>query len=153
MDQPNQTQPDQASDSSIDAAQLEKIKANILNNAKAVAQMGVKTVKNDVDPANTGTTDWWEYEQSYDNDFWSVSLWVYPTQRWQVQITKVAIQSNGSSLMISYGIRMDDDKQFPGYQIYQESVDESYRPMKLEEFVLLDRILQGIVSSPHPAKS
>jgi hypothetical protein len=152
MDQTNKPADAPAPDGSIDAGQLEKIKANILANAKAVAQMGVKTVKADQDPANTATTDWWEFEQSFDNDFWSVSLWVYPSDKWQIQITKVAIQTNGSSLMISYGIRMDDDKQFPGFQIYQESVDESYRPMKLEEIVLLDRVLQGLLTTPHTPK-
>ena len=153
MDKTDQPTDAPISDGSIDAAQMEKIKANIEANAKAVAKMGVKTVKATEDPANTATTDWWEFEQSFDNDFWSVSLWVYPSDKWQIQITKVTIQPNGSSLMISYSIRADDDKQFPGFQIYQESVDESYRPIKIEEIVLLDRVLQGIVASPQVPKT
>jgi hypothetical protein len=153
--QPDQPNPPAAADSPIDPAQLEKIKTDIVNNSKAIAKLGIKTVKNNQDSVSGDTTtyDWWEFEQSFDNDFWSISFWDYPNNKWQIQITKVSIQSNGSSLMISYGIRMDDDAQFPGFQVYQESVDSSYRPMKPEEFVLLDRVLQGIVAAPHNTKT
>jgi hypothetical protein len=153
MDQTTKPTDTPAPDGSIDAVQLEKIKANIVADAKAVAQMGIKTVKAAEDASNPATTDWWEFEQSFDNDFWSVSLWLYPSDKWQIQITKVSIQPNGSSLMISYSVRTDDDKQFPGFQIYQESVDESYRPMKIEEIVLLDRVLQGIMAAPRATKT
>jgi len=153
MDQIDKPSDSPTPNGSIDAVQLEKIKANIIANAKTVAQMGIKTVKAAEDPSNPATTDWWEFEQSFDNNFWSISLWLYPNDKWQLQITKVAIQPNGSSLMISYSVRTDDDKQFPGFQIYQESVDESYRPMKIEEIVLLDRVLQGIVASPQAPKT
>ncbi|HUC78880.1 MAG TPA: hypothetical protein VMQ58_01430 [Candidatus Saccharimonadales bacterium] len=151
MDQDKQTNNDSAQPSPIDPAQLEKIKSDIINNAKTIAKLGIKTVKNSQDTVSGDPTnyDWWEYEQSFDNDFWSISFWDYPNGLWQIQITKVTIQSNGSSLMVSFSVRTDQDKQFPGFQVYQESVDDSYRQMKIEEFILLDRVLQGIQASPH----
>jgi hypothetical protein len=154
MNQDDKTNMPPVTDSPIAPEQLEKIKTDIVNNSKTIAKMGVKTVKSNQDGVSGDSTtyDWWEFEQSFDNDFWSISFWDYPNGKWQIQITKVAIQTNGSSLMISYGIRLEDDKQFPGFQVYQESVDEGYRPMKPEEFVLLDRVLQGIVASPHDTK-
>lgn len=149
MDQENQTTDNSAQISPIDPQQLEKIKSDVISGAKTIAKMGVKTVKNGQDTISGDTTtyDWWEYEQSFDKDFWSISFWDYPDSRWQIQITKVSVQKNGSSLMISFSIRMNDDKQFPGFQVYQEAVDDSYRPMRVEEFILLDRVLQGITAS------
>ena len=147
----NQDQPkdNPVSQGTITEEQLQDMKTGIFDNAKKIAMMGAKTVKNTEGTAvdNAPTYDWWENEQSFDDDFWSVSFWDYPNNRWQIQITKITIQSNGRSLMISYSVRMNDDKSFPGFQVYQESVDDSYRPLKVEEFVLLDRVLLGVLDS------
>ena len=145
----DQSKDNPVSQATITEEQLQGMKTGIVDNAKKIAMVGAKTVKNTDDSAvdNASTYDWWENEQSFDDDFWSVSFWDYPNSRWQIQITKITIQSNGRSLMISYSVRMDDDKSFPGFQVYQESVDDSYRPLKVEEFVLLDRVLLGILNS------
>ncbi len=138
-----------AAEGLVTEEQLQVIKTSIIANAKNIAMRGIKTVKstNSSNADNSSTYDWWENEQSFDNNFWSISFWDYPDNRWQIQVTKIIIQNTGRSLMVSYSVRMDDDRSFPGFQVYEESVDDSYRPFKVEEFVLLNRVLLGIQSS------
>jgi hypothetical protein len=130
--------------------QLKNLKSNIVSNSRRIAMAGTKTIRNSQDPTQTSnsTYDWWENERSFENAFWSVSYWDFQNNRWQIQVTQVVIQDNGGSLMVSYSIRMDDDKDFPGFQVYKEAVDNGYRSMKLEEYVLLDRILRGLIAAP-----
>lgn len=138
--------------SPITPEQLNEVKNSVIANAKRLAMMGTKTVRSDQNPEkNDNPTEWWENEVSFDEAFWSVSFWNYPNDKWQIQITKVVVQLDGSSLMISYSIRMEDDAKFPGFQIYREAVDDGYRPMKAEEFVLLDRVMRELLTSPAPA--
>jgi len=145
----DQQKPNPVATSSITPEQLSEIKNTVIANAKRIAMMGTKTVRNDQDPSKTdSSTEWWENEVSFDDDFWSVSFWNYPNSNWQIQITKVVVQLDGSSLMMSYSVRMEDDAKFPGFQIYREAVDDGYRPMKTEEFVLLDRVLRELLASP-----
>jgi hypothetical protein len=144
-----QQNPNPVADSPITPEKLNEIKADVIANAKRLAMLGTKTLRSDQDPQKSqDSTEWWENEVSFDDDFWSVSFWNYPNDKWQIQITKVVVQLDGSSLMISYSIRMEDDVQFPGFQIYRESVDDGYRPMKAEEFVLLDRVMRELLASP-----
>ena len=130
--------------------QLKNLKTDIVANARRVAMMGTKTIRNGEEDNKTGnsTYEWWENERSFDDSFWSVSFWNFTNNRWQFQITKVVVQDDGSSLMISYSIRMDDDKDFPRFQVYEEAVDNGYRSMRPEEYVLLDRVLRGLLVSP-----
>ncbi|HUY52972.1 MAG TPA: hypothetical protein VMV24_00120 [Candidatus Dormibacteraeota bacterium] len=145
----NQQMDNPTAEGSVTQEQLQVIKTSIVTNARNIAMQGIKTVKS-TDDSTTGdnlTYDWWENEQSFDNNFWSISFWDYPNNRWQIQVTKIIIQNTGRSLMVSYSVRMDDDKSFPGFQIYEESVDDSYRPFNIEEYVLLNRVLLGIQSA------
>jgi len=147
----DKTQPniDPATESSISPEQLQSMRTSIISNARSIATMGTKTVKNtsDTTSGNGSSYDWWENEQSFDNDFWSVSFWDFPDDKWQIQITKVTIQSTGRSLMVSFSIRNEEDRVFPGFQIYQEGQDDSYHPFKVEEFVFLDRVLRDLLNS------
>ena len=145
----NQQMDNPTAEGSVTQEQLQVIKTSIVTNARNIAMQGIKTVKS-TDDSTTGdnlTYDWWENEQSFDNNFWSISFWDYPNNRWQIQVTKIIIQNTGRSLMVSYSVRMDDDGSFPGFQIYEESVDDSYRPFNIEEYVLLNRVLLGIQSA------
>jgi hypothetical protein len=128
--------------------QLQQMKTVIIESSKKFALAGTKTVKNSSSEPNNPqySYDWWENEQSFDGNFWSVSYWAYPENRWQIQVTKLTIAETGHSVMTSYSVRMNDDKSFPGFQIYEESLDNSYRPLKIEEYVLLDRVLRNLVS-------
>jgi len=145
MDKEQQTNNPMA-DSPITPQQLSTIKTDIIANSKSIAMLGTKTVRDNQDTIknNNSTYEWWENEQSFDNNFWSVSYWNYQNGKWQLQITKVVVQQDGSSLMISYSIRTEDDTEFPGFQIYEEAVDNGYRQMKVEEFVELDRVLRAL---------
>ena len=136
-------------ESSISPEQLQSVRNSIISNARSIATMGTKTVKNASDAigGNHSSYDWWENEQSFDNDFWSVSFWDFPDDKWQIQITKVTTQNTGRSLMVSFSIRNEEDRVFPGFQIYREGQDDSYHPFKVEEFVFLDRVLRDILNS------
>jgi hypothetical protein len=147
MDQNNPNQSDTGVDT-VSPDQIQSMKLAVIDNAKKFAMKGSKTIKNSSSDPNdqAHSYDWWENEKSFDGDFWSVSFWNYPDNRWQIQATKIALSDNGKSLMTSFSVRMNDDQSFPGFQVYEESIDTSYRPLKVEELVLLDRVIKGLIS-------
>lgn len=149
MDNHIQQQNNNSTANPITPDQLKDLRTDILSNARRVAMSGTKTIRDSQDSTQPNSTyDWWENERSFDNDFWSVSYWDFKNNRWQFQITKVAVQADGGSLMVSYSVRMEDDKDFPGFQVYEEAVDNGYRSMKPEEYVLLDRVLRALLTTP-----
>ncbi|HUC95370.1 MAG TPA: hypothetical protein VMR76_00235 [Candidatus Saccharimonadia bacterium] len=143
---PQDNTTDYKQDSNISTQRLIDIQSEIIQNAKRFALSGSKTIKH---RKNDGLEspidyDWWANETSFDGCFWSVSYWDYKNNSLQIQITKLLLQENGRSIMTSYSIREDSDKYFPGFQIYEEEIDNIYRPLKTEEYVYLDRAIRSI---------
>lgn len=139
---------DSTGPSDITSDEIATLKEETIQYAKAYAKTGQSTRK---EPSPNLANDhgpyyWWEKQATYESNTWSVSLWEYDNQSWQLQATKVELNSDGHSRMTAYSMRKDTDQSFPGFQIYKEQKDDRYHPAAIEDIVYLNRVLKGLVN-------
>lgn len=145
----NVSKSNESTSDAITSDQINELKEEAIQYAKAYAKTGTSTRK---EPAPNLANDkgpyyWWEKEATYESNSWSISYWEYDNGLWQLQATKVELQPNGHSRMTAYSMRNDNDQSFPGFQIYREQMDDRYHPAAIEEIVYLNRVLKGLVDS------
>lgn len=131
----------------ITKEQLEAMKIAVVENAKKYARAGKKTRK-EPSPSlanDLGPYDWWERQDSYEGDTWSISFWDYDNKTWHIQASRIELQQDGRSKMTAYSLRDDHDVSFPGFQVYKEQSDNRYHMAAIEDIVYLDRVLKGLV--------
>ncbi len=138
-----------SSNDEISPDQVEDLKNEAIEYAKAYAKTGLSTRKEpSPDLANNkGPYYWWEKEATYESNTWAISFWEYDNNIWQLQATKVELQPDGHSRMTAYSMRNENDTSFPGFQIYREQKDDRYHPAAIEDIVYLNRVLKGLVDS------
>jgi hypothetical protein len=137
--------------SEIPPEQVAKLQKDAIESAKEFSMRGTKTRKEEENESGSEKPgyDWWENQGSYESNTWSVSLWDFDNDTWQIQATKIELEPDGHSLMTSYSIRDEKDSSFPGFQIYKERSDNSYKPAAIEDIVYLNRVIQGMIANLH----
>jgi len=133
----------------ITSDQIAQLKSETVEYAKEYSKKGTSTRKEpSPDLANDqGPYLWWENQDSYEGNTWSVSYWEYDNKYWQLQATKVEVESDGKSIMTAYSMRKDSDVNFPGFQVYKEKSDDRYHPAEIEDVVYLNRVLKALRDS------
>lgn len=135
--------------SDITSDQIAILKSEAIDYAKAYAKTGVSNRK---EPASDLANDqgpyyWWEKQATFESNTWSISLWEYDNNHWQLQATKVELETDGRSRMTAYSMRKDTDINFPGFQVYKEQSDDRYHPAAIEDIVYLNRVLKSLKQS------
>lgn len=133
----------------ITSDQISQLKLEAIDYAKDYAKSGISSRKEpSPDLANDqGPYTWWEKQDTYEANTWSISYWEYDSGSWQIQATKVELLPDGHSRMTAYSLRKDTDTSFPGFQVYKEQSDDRYHPAAIEEIVYLNRVLKGLKES------
>ena len=133
----------------ISSEQITNLKEEAIQYAKAYAKKGTSVRKEpSPDLANDqGPYLWWENQDTFESNTWSISFWEYDNQYWQLQATKVVLQPDGHSLMTAYSMRNDTDVNFPGFQVYKEQSDDRYHQAAIEDIVYLNRVLKALKDS------
>ncbi|HUD07139.1 MAG TPA: hypothetical protein VMR34_04580 [Candidatus Saccharimonadales bacterium] len=126
--------------------QITVLKNKTIHDFQELAKTGVKTrrVPKPGDPGEKSSYDWYDKLATYEGDNWSISYSNFDSGLWELQMTRVTGLPNGHSQTTSFSINPDNYGHFPGFQVYKEGIDQSYRPAKLEELVYLSRVSEGI---------
>lgn len=126
--------------------QITVLKNKTIHEFQEFAKTGIKT-RRVPKPGETGeksSYDWYDKLTTYEGDNWSISYSNFDSGLWELQMTKVTTLPSGHSQTTSYTISPDNYGRFPGFQVYKEGIDQTYRPAKLEELVYLSRVIDGI---------
>ena len=139
---PSPTPPNQT----VTEEQLQQLRTKVIEGSKAYAMSGTKTRRtpSENDIGDKSAYDYWDKEETFEADQWSVYYWKFDDGKWEVQLTRIELKADGHSLMSTYSIRPDEDLTFPGIQVYREERDMGYRKGEVEDIVYLDRVIAGL---------
>lgn len=146
IDNNNQTNNTDKSSAVLTPHKLKELSNKIIANTKAYTAGGQKTRRTPEADAlgDKSPYDYYERQDTFENNQWSVYYWKYDDGKWEIQLTKIELKFDGHSEMATYSVRPDDDENFPGIQVYLEEKDRGFRPADAEDIVYLDRISEGL---------